>query len=649
MYPENIDSFVEKLNKLDNNTYVIEEEVKPINGVYEGELKHDNISNSSLRVYTGSKLTGEKIENFILSTPSNTPWKKSIKVFSNSQKVYITYETQGDTVEAEDINILQESIVNTQTEIDRYKTSNDNEVLNLKNRATSLENGKAAKTYVDTELAKKMDKTSAYTKTETDQRIQNVVGAAPAALDTLKELADALGNDANFAGTMTSALSNKVDKVSGKQLSTEDYTTTEKSKLAGIAASANNYVHPSTHAATIITEDATHRFTTDIEKANWNDANSKKHTHSNKSIIDAITQTLIDTWNSAYSHISDVVKHITDDERTLWNTIVNKVDKVEGKQLSTEDYTSTEKSKLAGIAASANNYVHPSTHAATVIVEDSTHRFATDTEKANWNDANSKKHTHSNKSIIDAITQTLIDTWNSAYSHISDVVKHLTDDERTLWNTVVNKVDKVEGKQLSTEDYTSTEKSKLAGIAASANNYVHPSTHAATVIVEDSTHRFATDTEKANWNDANSKKHTHSNKSIIDAITQTLIDTWNSAYSHISDVVKHITDDERTLWNTVSNKVDKETGKVLSTNDFTSAYKSKVDGITTGATKVESSSTNGNIKINGTEKTVYTHPANHDDRYYTESEADTRFAIKADLDTVYIRKGVVTWNDLKGV
>ncbi|WP_315114227.1 hypothetical protein [Clostridium intestinale] len=534
MYPESIDSFVEKLNKLDNNTYVIEEEVKPINGVYEGELKHDNISNSSLRVYTGSKLTGEKIENFILSTTSNTPWKKSIKIFSNSQKVYITYETQGDTVEAEDINILQESIVNTQIEIDRYKTSNDNEVLNLKNRATSLENGKAAKTYVDTELAKKMDKTSAYTKTETDQRIQNVVGAAPAALDTLKELADALGNDANFAGTMTSALSNKVDKVSGKQLSTEDYTTTEKSKLAGVAASANNYVHPSTHAATVITEDTTHRFITDIDKTNWNDANTKKHTHSNKSIIDAITQTLIDTWNSAYSHISDVVKHITDDERTLWNTIVSKVDKVEGKQLSTEDYTTTEKSKLEGIAASANNYVHPSTHAATIIVEDSTHRFATDTEKANWNDANSKKHTHSNKSIIDAITQTLIDTWNSAYSHISDVVKHITDDERTLWNTVAN-------------------------------------------------------------------------------------------------------------------KVDKETGKVLSSNDFTSAYKSKVDGITTGATKVESSSTNGNIKINGTEKAVYTHPANHDDRYYTESEADTRFAIKADLDAVYIRKGVVTWNDLKGV
>lgn len=35
------------------------------------------------------------------------------------------------------------------------------------------------------------------------------------------------------------SLNNKVDKVSGKQLSTNDYTTTEKQKLAGIATQAN--------------------------------------------------------------------------------------------------------------------------------------------------------------------------------------------------------------------------------------------------------------------------------------------------------------------------------------------------------------------------------------------------------------------------
>lgn len=78
---------------------------------------------------------------------------------------------------------------------------------------------------------------------------------------------------------MTSSLNNKVDKVSGKQLSTNDYTTAEKNKLAGIATNANNYVHPSTHAATMITEDSTHRFVTDAEKSTWNGKANASHTH----------------------------------------------------------------------------------------------------------------------------------------------------------------------------------------------------------------------------------------------------------------------------------------------------------------------------------------------------------------------------------
>ena len=43
----------------------------------------------------------------------------------------------------------------------------------------------------------------------------------------------------------------------------------DKSKLDGIAAEANNYQHPASHPASMITEDATHRFATDAEKAKW--------------------------------------------------------------------------------------------------------------------------------------------------------------------------------------------------------------------------------------------------------------------------------------------------------------------------------------------------------------------------------------------
>lgn len=53
--------------------------------------------------------------------------------------------------------------------------------------------------------------------------------------------------------------------------SLKGYMTPElKKKLDGIATGANNYIHPSSHPATMITQDATHRLVTDTEKNTWN-------------------------------------------------------------------------------------------------------------------------------------------------------------------------------------------------------------------------------------------------------------------------------------------------------------------------------------------------------------------------------------------
>ena len=104
------------------------------------------------------------------------------------------------------------------------------------------------------------------TPADIDTRINALVGAAPQALDTLKEIADALNNDPDFAATITTQLAGKVDKVTGKGLSTEDFTTELKAKLEGITG----YTHPDSHPATMITQDATHRFVSDTEKAAWN-------------------------------------------------------------------------------------------------------------------------------------------------------------------------------------------------------------------------------------------------------------------------------------------------------------------------------------------------------------------------------------------
>ena len=107
-------------------------------------------------------------------------------------------------------------------------------------------------------------------KAYVDKAIAELVDGSPAALDTLKELSAALGNDPNFATTVATQIGQKVDKVAGKGLSTEDYTSEEKAKLAGVAAGANNYQHPATHPATMIEQDASHRFVTDTEKTTWN-------------------------------------------------------------------------------------------------------------------------------------------------------------------------------------------------------------------------------------------------------------------------------------------------------------------------------------------------------------------------------------------
>lgn len=56
------------------------------------------------------------------------------------------------------------------------------------------------------------------TETYVNGKVADLVASAPETLDTLKELADALGNDADFATTITTSIGNKVDKEEGKSL-----------------------------------------------------------------------------------------------------------------------------------------------------------------------------------------------------------------------------------------------------------------------------------------------------------------------------------------------------------------------------------------------------------------------------------------------
>lgn len=75
------------------------------------------------------------------------------------------------------------------------------------------------------------DQTHQTAQRYTDSAVAQLVDASPAALDTLRKLASALGNDASFAATMQNQLNSKVDKAEGKGLSTNDFTDIDKKKI----------------------------------------------------------------------------------------------------------------------------------------------------------------------------------------------------------------------------------------------------------------------------------------------------------------------------------------------------------------------------------------------------------------------------------
>lgn len=68
--------------------------------------------------------------------------------------------------------------------------------------------------------------------------INAVINGAGTALDTLKELADAIGNDANFASTMTTALGNRVRVDTNAQGLSDTQKSNARTNIDAVSASA---------------------------------------------------------------------------------------------------------------------------------------------------------------------------------------------------------------------------------------------------------------------------------------------------------------------------------------------------------------------------------------------------------------------------
>lgn len=246
-----------------------------------------------------------------------------------------------------------------------------------------------------------------------------------------------------YDGKIKGRLNNKVDKEDGKGLSTNDYTNEEKQKLAGL----ENYELPTASADT------------------------KGGIKVGKGLaIDAETGVLNATGTEV--KIDETISK--DSTNPVQNKVIaealgNKVDAVAGKGLSTNDYSNDEKTKLANIAEGANKTIVDAALSAEstnpvqnkVVNEALSGKVSKETGKGlSTNDFTNEEKTKLD-GIAEGANKTVVD--DKINSESVNPVQN-----KVIAAELNKKVTVIEGKGLSTNDYTDEEKQKLETVASSA-------------------------------------------------------------------------------------------------------------------------------------------------------------------------------------
>ena len=392
------------------NIYTVEEEIHVVAGVYENDLIHDNITHDTIAVFTGSKCTGKRINSFSISTPSLTPWKTHIKIFTSENVVYVTYETVGDTVEADDINSAQHAIADTQKALNAEIT-----------RATNKEN--ALQTSINNEITRASNKENTITtnlnneiarakKAESDEATRaknaegtlttNLTNEVTRATNSEKTLTTNLNNEISRATNAENSIKNTIN--TNKPKWDDKYTKAEvdnkisavitnvawKDAVSTFADLATTY--PSAQAGwTVYVDDTGETYRYDgsswVRISSYNlplasSTHDGRMAKEDKGFLDSVRS----AWTNVTTHITDTVKHITSAERTLWNTVSNKADK-------SHNHT---KSQITDMPTKLS-------------------QFTNDKGFITSADVNtSQNHMHSNMSVLNGITSANISIWNDA-------------------------------------------------------------------------------------------------------------------------------------------------------------------------------------------------------------------------------------------
>lgn len=139
-----------------------------------------------------------------------------------------------------------------------------------------------------------------------------------------------------FIEGLVAALNSKVDKVTGKQLSDENFTLLLKQKLDAL----QNYVHPDTHSINEV-QGLQGALDGKVDKVAGKQLTDENFTTQEKTKLNGL-----ENYNPPASQPKSYIQGLADDLTQINQDISSKVDKVDGKELSSNDYTDADKEKL---------------------------------------------------------------------------------------------------------------------------------------------------------------------------------------------------------------------------------------------------------------------------------------------------------------
>ena len=156
---------------------------------------------------------------------------------------------------------------------------------------------------------------------------------------------------------------------------------------------------------------------------------------------------------------------------------------------------------------------------------------------------------------------------NEMGNKIKTFDKEITEVKADVTELQEGKVDKEDGKSLSTNDFTNEYKKAVDDNTTARHSHLNK----ALLDTYDQTN--------ANIKDAITKKHSHDNKEVLDGTTASYTTEEKTKLAGLNNYDD--TEVKAEITALENGKVDKEAGKDLSTNDFTNEYKKAVDDNTT--------------------------------------------------------------------